>query len=596
MKNKYKKTGIGIYRKVIICFSIILVVVTFMGGIIVNNFCVRFIKEQRISYNTQMLEKMEYEFKELYVQMNQLLSSLYDSNYEFQIDETTFQKIKRELEFEESVQNIIYLNGFQNFCKAVLFYDNDEQFYYAGDGPILEGYVFSEDERFQEIAAGFFQCTVIGPMPEQYRPERMEKENVIGFVKRKSGKQTEGSLPPFVMVTVKFEKVEEMMESLLSANTGFFLMNGQGEILSSNNFTELSWDETMLKEAQETILSNQEQTQTISKAGILLTSIRLSDYGWTLSVADSEKVLFQDITELTWLVAVLICACSLAGILMAMVFSKKILFPIEELKKMVNEIAKDDKSYLEEASSDEMGEVQALLNGMKKKIQELIARQYILEVREAEIRTLQSQINPHFLHNTLDNIYCIAQIEEIEPIVKLTKLLSEMMRYSVNNKNVYASLEDEMNHVRSYVEILNIRYEDRIHLQMDIPPRLQKAQVVKLLLQPIVENACIHGILPKQDEGGFVLIKAEQKGEDLEIQVEDDGVGIAGEVLEQLNNMMKQKARSIRTPQNKGFGIALVNVNDRISLLDGEGYGLRLEERDGGGIRVTVLQRFRPEK
>lgn len=166
------------------------------------------------------------------------------------------------------------------------------------------------------------------------------------------------------------------------------------------------------------ILKNQEHTQTISKDGILLTSIRLNNYGWILSVADSEEVLFKDINHLTRTVELLIGIVGSLGVLAAIFFSRKILFPIELLKNMVNEIGKDDKTYLEEASGDEVGEVRALLNSMKKKIQDLNAKQYILEVREreAEIRMLQSQINPHFLPQYSDNIYCIAQIEDIEPI------------------------------------------------------------------------------------------------------------------------------------------------------------------------------------
>ncbi len=399
------------------------------------------------------------------------------------------------------------------------------------------------------------------------------------------------------MAAVKFDKVEEMLKKLLAANTGYFLMNEQGNILHSSDLTKLNWKAATLTEAINQILQNKEHTQTLSREGTLLTSIRLNRYGWILSVADSEKALFKDITNLTRLVELLIAVCGTLGILAAVFFSKRILFPISLLRQMVNEIGKDNQTYLREASGDEVGEVQALLNGMKKKIQELNAKQYILEVREreAEIRMLQSQINPHFLHNTLDNIYCIAQIEEIEPIVVLTRNLSDMMRYSVNNKSMFVALEDEVNHVKSYLEILNVRYENRIRLEVDIPEELLKAQVVKLLLQPLAENACIHGILPKEGYQGTIWLQVMRKDEILEIQMEDDGVGLLEEVREQLNTMMKKQVRSVRTPKNKGFGIALVNVNDRIQLLDGPGFGIRLENRPNGGTKVIAVQKYRRE-
>ena len=531
------------------------------------------------------------------MQMNQLLTSLGEISYTAPLDESTFQKIKADVEFEDSIQNMVYLNGFNNFCEGVLFYDSEEELHYVGTGPLTKGYSFSDDEYFSGITTEMSYCAVIGPMPEQYKPEHIQKNTVVGFSKRKMGKQVEGSLPPFVMVAVKFNKIEEMLDKLLSTNTGFFLMDQTGALLDSASLSSLNWSDETLNEAKKKILKNQEHTQTISKDGILLTSIRLNNYGWILSVADSEEVLFKDINHLTRTVELLIGIVGSLGVLAAIFFSRKILFPIELLKNMVNEIGKDDKTYLEEASGDEVGEVRALLNSMKKKIQDLNAKQYILEVREreAEIRMLQSQINPHFLHNTLDNIYCIAQIEDIEPIEILTKSLSEMMRYSVNNKNMYATLAEEMHHVKAYVKIINIRYEDSIQLVFEIPEELQKACVVKLLLQPLVENACVHGILPKPEQRGNIWVKALREEDKLELRVEDDGVGVTEELCESLNKVMQEKVRSIRTPKNKGFGIALVNVNDRIRLLDGMEYGIRMEKRPEGGTCVIVTQKYGTE-
>ena len=587
----------SIYRKVIITFTVILLGVLILVGAVVNRFCMSFIKEQRITYNTQVLGEVEYEFKELYMQMNQLLTSLGEISYTAPLDESTFQKIKADVEFEDSIQNMVYLNGFNNFCEGVLFYDSEEELHYVGTGPLTKGYSFSDDEYFSGITTEMSYCAVIGPMPEQYKPEHIQKNTVVGFSKRKMGKQVEGSLPPFVMVAVKFNKIEEMLDKLLSTNTGFFLMDQTGALLDSASLSSLNWSDETLNEAKKKILKNQEHTQTISKDGILLTSIRLNNYGWILSVADSEAALFKEIHHLPRTVERLIGIAGSLGVLAAIFFSRKILFPIELLKNMVNEIGKDDKTYLEEASGDEVGEVRALLNSMKKKIQDLNAKQYILEVREreAEIRMLQSQINPHFLHNTLDNIYCIAQIEDIEPIEILTKSLSEMMRYSVNNKNMYATLAEEMHHVKAYVKIINIRYEDSIQLVFEIPEELQKACVVKLLLQPLVENACVHGILPKPEQRGNIWVKALREEDKLELRVEDDGVGVTEELCESLNKVMQEKVRSIRTPKNKGFGIALVNVNDRIRLLDGMEYGIRMEKRPEGGTCVIVTQKYGTE-
>ena len=128
----------SIYRKVIITFTVILLGVLILVGAVVNRFCMSFIKEQRITYNTQVLGEVEYEFKELYMQMNQLLTSLGEISYTAPLDESTFQKIKADVEFEDSIQNMVYLNGFNNFCEGVLFYDSEEELHYVGTGPLTK--------------------------------------------------------------------------------------------------------------------------------------------------------------------------------------------------------------------------------------------------------------------------------------------------------------------------------------------------------------------------------------------------------------------------------------------------------------------------
>lgn len=594
-RSRRTKKRTPVYLKVILGFFVILVTVLVVIWIVINHYCMNFIKEQRIEYNTQMLEEVEYEFKELYVQMNQLLTSLVGESPQNIEEGTMFQKIKSELEFEENIQNMVYLNGFYQFYEGVLYYQNEEEYYYIGQGSVQEGYSFAKDEGFDQISEYITDCNVIGPMEEPYKSDHVQKETVIGFQKRKAGTVKEGSLPPFVMVAVKFSTIGDMLERLLSGNEGYFLMDQEGKLLDSENLQAIPWQQENIEEIETEILGNPAQSQTMSRDGILLTSIRLENYDWVLTVADLEETLFEDINRLSLFIELLIAVCGALGIAAAFWFARKLLFPIELLKKLVEEMTNQENGYVVENHGDEVMEIRSLLSGMKKKVEDLNRKQYISEVREreAQVRVLQSQINPHFLHNTLDNIYCIAQIEEIEPIVTLTRNLSLMMRYSVNNKSMYVTLEEELSHMRAYVDIINVRYEDSIRLIVEADEEVKKAQVVKLLLQPLTENACIHGILKKESQKGTIWVKAFRTGEILTIQVEDDGVGITEEIRERMNAVFRKEVQSVRTPKNKGFGIALVNVNDRIRLLDGNSYGIQIERRTDGGTCVVVIQKYK---
>ncbi len=194
MKIK-KNQESSIYRKVIFSFSLILIMVLFVVGAIINHFCMSFIKKQRLTYNAQVLGDVEYEFKELYTQMNQFLTSLYEVDYQEPLDDTTFQRIKMELEFETSIQNIVYLNGFNNFIEGILFYESDKEVRYVGKGPLNEDYRFSLEERFFGKAGQLSSCQVVGPMWEPYKPVHVKKNGVVGFMKRKSGVQKETMLP-----------------------------------------------------------------------------------------------------------------------------------------------------------------------------------------------------------------------------------------------------------------------------------------------------------------------------------------------------------------------------------------------------------------
>ena len=590
MKNKRKPP---IYMKVILGFFVILAGTLLLVWLIVNAYCISFVKEQRVAYNIKMLQEAEYEFKELYVQMNQLLTTISGEYVENQEEPQAFLRIKGELEFENKIKDAIYRNGFYNICEGVIVYEDKDNYRYVGSGAIQEGYDFAGNSYFSQMAEKNFTCRVFGPMEETYKAEHVEKQQVICFTKRKQGVAKDGSLPPFVMVAVKYSAIQEMLDRMLSDNAGFFLMNEEGEILQSSGEKNKYKDMETFGDIKREILENMEHTGTLSRSGTLLTNMRLNNYEWILTVADKEDTLFQDINQLAMYVEIFIAACGAAGIGAAVFLSRKMLFPVELLRRMASEMAKGE--HIDEGEGDEVGEIRGILNGMKKEIEDLSTRQYISEVREreAQIRVLQSQINPHFLHNTLDNIYCIAQIEEIEPIEILTRNLSEMMRYSVNNKNMYVPLSQELKHMKAYVDIMNVRYEDCIELKTEIEREAENAQVVKLLLQPLVENACIHGILKKKEQRGILCIRAFRKKEVLEIHVEDDGVGITEKIREEMNRVFRKEVKSIRTPKNKGFGIALVNVNDRIRLLDGDEYGIRTEKRPGGGTVVIVTQRYR---
>lgn len=590
----------GIYTRVIFCFTGILIAILLAVWLIVDTVCMNFIKEQRIQYNSQMIGKVSYEFSSIYLQMNQLLNSLKNVNIHIPLKEKTegegiYPRLKEDLEFETSIKSVMYSYDYQGFVNGILFYYGDDNYYYVGDGVNSSHYKFQKD-YYQNLKENSDYC-VIGPDWKHNSTNSTEaSDSVLRFILRENGQaeKEEKALVPFVMAEVRMDKLEERLEQVLSSDNVYCLIDTDTHSVYSQGGENTKLEEKLLNLVPKVTERAGEEESTFVEGDVLVTSVSLKEFGWTLAVADSQKILFQDISSLMLKVEILIGICGILGILAAVITSQKLFFPIRLLRKITLEISEDRAVTAESAKNSEVTEVIELLKQMKSRIQELNARQYILEVREqeAQLQMLQAQINPHFLHNTLDNIYCIAQIEEIEPIICLTRNLSNMMRYSVNNKQMFASLKEEMEHVRCYVEILNVRFENGITLHFDVPEELKKARVIKLLLQPLVENSCVHGILPKKGRSGNIWVRAVKQEETLFLYVEDDGKGMDRNIQDRLNDVLQKKVKSVRTPKNEGFGIALVNVNDRIRLLDGENYGLKVEERGEGGCKMVIMHKL----
>ncbi|PWJ76272.1 UNVERIFIED_CONTAM: histidine kinase/DNA gyrase B/HSP90-like ATPase [Murimonas intestini] len=596
----YKTWKSKVQLKVITGFVLALLLVLLGNTIVMNRFFISFIKEQRVKYNSQMMKRTDYELKSLYDRVNQFMINYGTGEYYQQLAENDgrlsyYENLKQELEARDKILQRVYANNLYEAVDGILFYWGKGDYIYAGDSVIREGFVASDEAWYAKFLEDLGERVVYGPVMEDYLPKNVQKQEVLLFLRPLGGQKqgAKGAAMPFMMIAIKFAEIEDIFSYLFSENKGLVITDLDGEVIYEKGVTEEHVARAAGLDYSELIRKRSEYL-TDSKDGAFYTSTLLDSYGWVLTTVDMEKELFKDVNQLVSTVDIIIAIIALAGILIAMAVSRRALFPIQVLNKMIHTMEEDDDTYLDVVGDDEAGQIGERFNQMKKKIQELNAKKYLSELNEKEARLsmLQAQINPHFLHNTLDNIYCIAQIEEIEPIVKLTRDLSEMMRYSVNCKETFSTLKKELDHVRAYVDIINVRYDDSIDYKVEMEEHLEDVRCMKLLLQPLVENAWVHGILPAASHRGVIKISARVEGKDLLIYVEDNGEGMEEEEVIKLKKELEKPVLQARIPQNRGFGIALMNVNDRIKLVDGIKYGLFIESVKGKGSRVTVKQKY----
>jgi two-component system sensor histidine kinase YesM len=204
-------------------------------------------------------------------------------------------------------------------------------------------------------------------------------------------------------------------------------------------------------------------------------------------------------------------------------------------------------------------------------------------LKKAELRALQAQINPHFLYNTLDTIIWMAEANRPAQVVELVRALSRFFRITLSKGKDWITVGEEIEHISSYLTIQKIRYRDILDYVIDVDPEVLDATMLKLTLQPLVENALYHGIKNKRS-GGVITVRGRRWDDGhLLVEVSDNGIGMTAEKVAQLRAALANEGLAAR---ESGFG--LCNVHQRVKLYYGKQYGLTVESEYGQGTRVLL--------
>ena len=230
-------------------------------------------------------------------------------------------------------------------------------------------------------------------------------------------------------------------------------------------------------------------------------------------------------------------------------------------------------------SNDEIGELNRNLSRMVDYIQDLIQNQYLNEIkrREIELKYMQSQINPHFLYNTLDSIRWMAVVDGQDKIAEQVEALSDIFRHALSAGREIVTVGQEVDHLRSYILIQKNRFGERIQVDIRVEEELKECRVLKLILQPLVENAIVHGLEDKI-EGGAIEVDIRSEEDLLVYVVEDNGVGTDED---RINHYLQE-------PEEEHNAFALKNIDERIKIKYGDSYGIRFQSQPEVGTRVEV--------
>ena len=573
----------------LLCVSIIPVLILFYLHI--KSFY-KFYDERTSIIASGEMEKAVYQIDSAFQEVDELVASLihsrYDNKYCIQsiagmeyadTDITAMQRLTNYREFIYICSNLIcnnkYVEGVYLFTESgyTYSYTKTKEFYLEKD--------YQESSWYRQMCdENLYQLVTFWDSPSK----RVTEKNILEVrpVADERGRKT-----GYIAVVCNNNMMEEIDSDSALDNEAVILDGGGGFLY------RIMGDMDLTAAEKERIRNEDKGIIGIKDGGIIFHTLSLNN--WKIvsryGVDELSELYQKNIMNLVMLL--LICV----GFIIASVFviGRHFIEPIVKLSAMMLKVP-DEEPVLSPAlqkRDDEIGILYNKFQLMVIKINELIQEQYVSQINllREKLNGLMSQINSHFLFNTLENINCLADLDGNRKIAMMSKSLGDMLHYSMEFERTEETLEAEMENIRKYVEIQEIRFDNKIHVIEEIPDELRTSRVLKFMLQPLVENSIEHGLIGEEDVW-WIRIQAWAEQKKLCIRVENAGMYITPEELEEIRgNITRDKIREAAEAEElkrRRNSIGLANIQRRIKLVYSDRYGLEIYNRESGGLEVLI--------
>lgn len=317
--------------------------------------------------------------------------------------------------------------------------------------------------------------------------------------------------------------------------------------------------------------------------GKLYTISRSMKTGWTVVGCMNTAELLRKSNQAQSIYVISAIVLVIIALLLSSIIARNITSPLQRLRDSMAKVQEGDFNAgdVEVFSENEIGSLTRSFNVMTHRIQDLVEQNVYEqeEKRKSELKALQSQINPHFLYNTLDSIIWMAEGKKNEEVVLMTASLARLLRQSISNEDELVSIGQEIEYARSYLTIQKMRYKDKLEFQIEVEPAVKHVQIIKLVLQPIIENAIYHGLKYKESKG-LLIVRGYEQGVNAVLEVTDNGVGMEPETLQHIFERHKVNYHS--------NGVGVYNVQKRLQLYYGNEYGIAYQSEKGMGTTATI--------
>ena len=385
-------------------------------------------------------------------------------------------------------------------------------------------------------------------------------------------------------IDLNYSAISELCDQSTVGTKGYaFILDAKGNIVyhpqQQQLYNELQTENISL------IMDTDEDTVLTGTGndGKLYSISRSEKTGWTVVDCTNVKELLsksrqaQSVYVLTAIILVIV------ALLFSRFMARSITLPIQKLRDSMKKVQEGDFSVSDVVvdSKNEIGSLTKSFDVMTHRIHELMEQNVHEqeEKRKSELKALQSQINPHFLYNTLDSIIWMSEGKKNEEVVLMTASLARLLRQSISNEDEVVPIANEVEYARGYLTIQKMRYKDKLEFQIEVDSSILYIPLIKLVLQPIIENAIHHGLKYKESKG-LLIVKGFMKDGNAVLQVIDDGVGMDEETLAHIYDKHKVNYHS--------NGVGVYNVQKRLKLYYGDDYGITYESEKGKGTTATI--------
>ena len=492
-------------------------------------------------------------------------------------------------EAEQFRQDVLKFSSMESISAVRIYVDLDES-----ELPFTAGRKYSTLQPLDNIRSthwyGIFQGSpaIANLLCPSFYLGHYEIENYgnLAYVTRDSINNNGEYIPCYIVTYFSDSYFTKLLQdNITSTENVAYLVNSRDNLVATSNSFLYGTYPFSSDEIRENIMSsNNFITKTVLGKKVYAGFYRIKNTDWYMVAVMPADPIMKKSTHIICNFLLIYIAFLLIAFIIASRLSHSM---TRRLSLVVNQMAKvrfEPPVQLKDADSqDEIGELIDTYNYMTRKMDQLMTDQAKAaeELRIAEFRSLQAQINPHFLYNTMDMINWLAQQGRTDEVSRAVQSLSRFYKLTLSRKQSISTIYREAEHVSIYLQIQNMRYHDSITFVSDIPDELMEYQIPKLTLQPIIENSVLHGILETADKTGTIVLTGWMEDGDIVLLISDDGVGIAPDKLPMI---LSGEGTSI----SGGTNIAIYNTHRRLQVLYGADYGLTYSSDVGKGTEVQI--------